>query len=185
MTMSRGATRVVAICSICSGLGAALGFLPGFIATTFRDDLGISKGQIGLLVGLYFGCTGLGSIMGGRLTDRFGARAVVVADMVSVTIAGAFAAAVGTYWSLLVAAIIGGSGYALVNAGTNVAMAHAVPIRRRTLAMSVKTAGRSSYGGDHRSRRTVGCQPLELATRDLGAGHLDHSGSGRRRSHPG
>ena len=61
--------------------------------------------------------------------------------MVSVTIAGAFAAAVGTYWSLLVAAIIGGSGYALVNAGTNVAMAHAVPIRRRTLAMSVKTAG--------------------------------------------
>ena len=141
MTMSRGATRVVAICSICSGLGAALGFLPGFIATTFRDDLGISKGQVGLLVGLYFGCTGLGSIMGGRLTDRFGARAVVVADMVSVTIAGAFAAAVGTYWSLLVAAIIGGSGYALVNAGTNVAMAHAVPIRRRTLAMSVKTAG--------------------------------------------
>lgn len=132
---------VVAICAACIGLGAALGFIPGFVATALRDDLGISKGQVGLLVGLHFGCTGVGSILGGRLTERFGARNAVIADMAAVMVAAAFAAAIGSYWSLLVAAAMSGSGYALVNAGTNVAMAHAVSSQRRTLAMSIKTAG--------------------------------------------
>ena len=132
---------MIGISAACLGLGAALGFIPGFIATTLRDDLGISKGQVGLLVGLYFGCTGVGSVLGGRLTDRFGARRVVVADMMTVAAAAVFSALVGTYWSLLVAAVVGGAGYALVNAGTNVAVAATVLPERRTLAMSVKTAG--------------------------------------------
>lgn len=122
-------------------MGAALGFIPGFVATALRDDLGISKGQVGFLVGLHFGCTGLGSILGGRLTDRFGARNAVIADMAAVAVAASIAAAIGSYWSLLVAAVLSGTGYALVNAGTNVAMAKAVSSRRRTLAMSLKTAG--------------------------------------------
>lgn len=135
------AVSVVAIAAMCMGLGASLGFTPGFIATALRDDLDISRGEVGLLVSLYFGCTGVGSIMGGRMTDRFGARAVVVLDMAAVAAAAVLSAAVGTYWSLLVAAVIGGTAYALVNAGTNVAIARSVPQRRRTLAMSIKTAG--------------------------------------------
>ena len=135
------ASPVIAVSAVCMGLGAALGFTPGFVATALRDDLGISRGQVGLLVSLYFGCTGIGSVMGGRLTDRLGARRVVALDMASVAAAGLLSAAIGTYWSLLLAALVAGSGYALVNAGTNVAIGRAVPARRRTLAMSVKTAG--------------------------------------------
>ena len=141
MTSHRGSASVIAVCSVCTGVGSVLGFIPGFIATALREDLGISQGRIGLLVGLYFGCTGLGSILGGRLTDRFGSRAVVVADMTIVALAAAFGAALGSYWALLVAACVAGAGYTLVNAGTNVAIAHAVPLRRRTLAMSIRTAG--------------------------------------------
>ena len=136
-----GAVRVTAVSALCMGLGASLGFVPGFIATALGHDLGLSRGEVGILVSLYFGCTGLGSIMGARLTERLGVRLVVVIDMALVTVAALFSALMGTYWSLLVTAIVGGSGYALVNAGTNVAIGRTVPPRRRTLAMSIKTAG--------------------------------------------
>lgn len=140
-TNDPGVIRIVAVSALCMGMGASLGFVPGFLATTLRDDLGISRGQVGLLVSLYFGCTGIGSIMGGRATDRFGARAVIATDMVLVGLAAFMTAAIGTYWSLVLAAIVAGSAYSLVNAGTNVAIGRATDPARRTLAMSVKTAG--------------------------------------------
>lgn len=133
--------QVIAVSAAGMAVGAALGFTPGFIATELRADLGISRGEVGLLVSVYFGCTGLGSVLGGRLTERLGARLVVALDMAMVAAAGAFSALVGTYWSLLVAAVLAGAGYALVNAGTNVAIGRAVAPERRTLAMSIKTAG--------------------------------------------
>lgn len=122
-------------------MGASLGFIPGFLATALRDDLGISRGEVGLVVSLYFGCTGLGSILGGRLTDRFGARFVIVLDMLLVVGIGVLVASVGRYWAWLVAAVVAGAAYALANAGTSVAIAHSSPARRRTLAMSMRTAG--------------------------------------------
>lgn len=140
-TTDPAVVRIVAVSALCMGLGASLGFVPGFLATTLRDDLDISRGQVGLLVSLYFGCTGIGSIMGGRATDRFGARAVIAADMVIVAIAAFTTAAVGSYWSLVLAAVFAGSAYSLVNAGTNVAIGRAIDPTRRTLAMSLKTAG--------------------------------------------
>ena len=135
------AIRMITVSALCIGLGASLGFIPGFVATTMREDLGISRAQVGLLVSLYFGCTGFGSVLGGRLTEAFGARTVVVADMLIVAGAAAFSAAVGEYWALLVTAVAAGSAYSLVNAGTNVAIGRAVPPQRRTMAMSIKTAG--------------------------------------------
>lgn len=135
------ALGMVAVSALCVGLGASLGFIPGFVATTMRDDLGVSRGQVGVLVSLHFGCTGFGSVLGGRLTETLGARAVIVADMVIVAGAAAFGAAIGEYWALLVTAVTAGSAYSLVNAGTNVAIGRAIPPQRRTMAMSVKTAG--------------------------------------------
>ena len=135
------AIRMVAVSALCVGLGASLGFIPGFVATTLRDDLSISRGQVGLLVSLHFGCTGFGSILGGRITDAFGARAVIVTDMLIVAMSATFAAVVGQYWALLVAAVTAGSAYSLVNAGTNVAIGRSIPPQRRTMAMSIKTAG--------------------------------------------
>lgn len=140
-TTDPAVVRIVAVSAMCMGMGASLGFVPGFLATTLRGDLGISRGQVGLLVSLYFGCTGVGSIMGGRATDRFGARVVIAADMILVGLAAFMTAAIGTYWSLILAVVIAGSAYSLVNAATNVAIGRAIDPGRRTLAMSVKTAG--------------------------------------------
>ena len=132
---------VVSVAAVCMGTGASLGFTPGFLATAFQDDLGVSRGQVGLLVSVYFGCTGIGSVLGGRITERIGARLAVVTDMLTVAAAGAASALIGTYWSLLLGAVVAGLGYSLVNAGTNVAIGRSVPLKRRTLAMSLKTGG--------------------------------------------
>lgn len=137
----RGVVPVVAASALCLGVGASMGFVPAFLATTLRDDLGIGRGQVGLLVSLHFGCTGLGSIMGGRVTERYGARAVIVADMALVAASAFFGVWVGAYWALVVASIVAGTAYSLVNAGTNVAIGRTIGPSRRTLAMSVKTAG--------------------------------------------
>jgi len=136
-----GASRIIAVCTTCIGLGALLGFLPGYLATTIGDNLQISRGEVGLLVSIYFGCTGVGSKLAGRAAEKFGARNVVVADMVAVALAAFFSALIGSYWALFVATVVGGFGYALSNAGTNVIIGNNVPSDRLTLAMSTKTAG--------------------------------------------
>jgi len=133
--------QTIVVSAFCVGLGASLGFIPGFVATTLMDDLGLSRGEVGLLVSVHFGCTGIGSMLGGRATEVLGARTVIVADMAIVCGSALFAATVGTYWALVVAAVCAGSAYSLANAGTNVAIGRLVPVRQRTMAMSLKTAG--------------------------------------------
>lgn len=166
--------RVVAASALCLGVGASLGFIPGFLATSLRDDLGISRGQVGVLVSLYFGCTGLGSVLGGLLTEAFGARIVIIVDMVIVAAAATFGAIVGEYWGLLVTAIVAGSAYSLVNAGTNVAVGRAVSARLRTTAMSIKTAGvplmaAVAGGAGPPIASEVGWQPILFATAFIAA----------------
>lgn len=135
------AVVLIAVSAMAVGTGAALGFIPGFVATEIRADLGVSRGQVGLIVSVYFGCTGLGSVLGGRVTEVLGARMVVVIDMLLVATAALFTAIVGTYWALLVAGLVAGTGYSLANAGTNVAIGRVIPADRRTMAMAIKTAG--------------------------------------------
>lgn len=146
-TGTRATTRelspalVVAVSTVAIGAGSVLGFLAGFVGTTMREDLGVDRWQIGLLVSLHFGCTGLGSITAGRITDALGARLSVVIDLAMVACVGVLAAVIGTYWMLIVAAVVAGFGYALANTGTNVAVARVVGVERRTVALSIKTGG--------------------------------------------
>ena len=132
---------VVAVCTVAIGLGASIGFLWGFVANLLRADLGLSRGQVGLLISVYFGATGVASIAGGVFTDRFGARAAVVTDLVVVTLAATVVVLVPVYPVLLAASVVAGAAYSLGNAGTNVAIAAAVPLRLRATALTVKTAG--------------------------------------------
>tara|TARA_B100000686_G_scaffold218170_1_gene225303 strand:+ start:3277 stop:4383 length:1107 start_codon:yes stop_codon:yes gene_type:complete len=122
-------------------MGASLGFIPGFLATILSEDLDISRGKIGLIVGIYFGSTGIGSIPAGQLTDRFGARKVVVLNMFVVAVSSLFIAILSSYTVWIISSVLAGMGYALSNTGTNVAIGHAVPLERRAVAMSVKTSG--------------------------------------------
>ncbi len=132
---------MVAASMLALGIGSSLGFFPGYFAGAVRDDLGISRAQVGLLVSLHFGCTGLGSITGARITERIGTRTAVVADQLIVAVAAWSAALLDSYAALIGAAVLAGFGYALTNAATNEAVAAAVPESRRTLALSAKTSG--------------------------------------------
>lgn len=132
---------VVAASMLALGVGSSLGFFPGYFVAAVRDDLGISRAQVGLLVSLHFGCTGLGSIIGARITEKIGTRTAVVADQLIVAVAAWSAALLDSYAALIGAAAFAGFGYALTNAATNEAVAAAVPESRRTLALSAKTSG--------------------------------------------
>ena len=136
----RGPAVVVASMMVL-GFGSSLGFFPGYFVAALRDDLGVSRAQVGLLVSLHFGCTGLGSIIGARITEKVGTRSAVVADQLVVAVAAWTAALLDSYAALVGAAVFAGFGYALANAATNEAVAAAVPEARRTLALSAKTSG--------------------------------------------
>ena len=140
-TTGRRGLAVVMASMLVLGIGSSLGFLPGYFVAAVRDDLGISRAQVGLLVSLHFGCTGLGSIIGARITEKIGTRTAVVVDQLMVAVAAWVAAVIDSYAALTGAAVFAGFGYALANAATNEAVAASVPETRRTLALAAKTSG--------------------------------------------
>ena len=138
-----GAQRPLAAATgsvVAMALGSAVGFLPGFIIVALRADLGLDYWHVGLLSTVNYGCTWLAMGPAARLTDRWGARRVVLADMVLVALAAAIAVAAGSYPFLLVAAVLNGLGYALTNVGTNIVVKRSIDAQWRTAAMVAKSA---------------------------------------------
>ncbi|MCY3663944.1 MAG: MFS transporter [bacterium] len=125
---------------VAMALGSAVGFLPGFIIVALRADLGLDYWQVGLLSTVNYGCTWLAMSPAARLTDRWGARRVVLLDMVLVAVAGGIAAAASSYSFLLVAGVLNGLGYALTNVGTNIVVKRSIDAQWRTAAMIAKSA---------------------------------------------
>lgn len=132
---------VVGVSALAVGFGASPGFVLGFLSVPLQADLDLSRWQVGLLVGAFFGATGLGSIVGGRVAERIGPRRAVVADQLVVALALVTAALLPHYPVLLVAAVVAGAGYALTNAGTSIAIAAVLPPGRHGVALAVRTAG--------------------------------------------
>lgn len=132
---------VVAASALAVGLASSPGFIFGYLAVPLQADLELDRWQVGLLMGVFFGATGLGSAIGGGIADRIGARAAVVTDQIAVAVAYAIAALVPHYAVLLVCAIVAGIGYALANTGTSIAIAAALPRHRHGVALAVRTAG--------------------------------------------
>lgn len=131
----------VAVSTLATGLGAYLGFVPGFLAPVLQADLDLSRTALGILVGVFYGATGVGSPVAGRLTDRMGARRAVALDQVLVAGSLVVGALFPVYPVLLAGAVVAGFGYALTNAGTNLAVSVAVPVRGHGVALATKTAG--------------------------------------------
>lgn len=133
--------RIGIVGGLALGLGSVPGFLFGLLTPVLTAGEGIGRTAIGVLVGLFFGATGLGSVAAGRLTERIGARAAVVADLLVLACCLLVAAVVGTYAVLVVVAVVAGAGYALTNTGTTLAVATVVRPAERTRVMAVRTAG--------------------------------------------
>ncbi len=132
---------VVAVSGAAVGTSAGFVNLLAFLAPALRTDLHLSHAAVGLIVSSYFGATGVASVAAGRFADRVGAR-LSVGVAVGLIAACSFAAATSRFYLVLVgSAVVAGAAYASVNAGTNIAVAATVPIRRRGLGLTMKTAG--------------------------------------------
>ena len=151
------------------GLGAAPTYLVGLLGPELRDSLGLSGAQLGLLVGLFYGSTGLASLVTSRLIDPLGARRCIVTDQV--VVAGALVLAVvwNTYAALALASALAGAAYALANAGTSVAVtavSRASRPGRRRPEDRRHPARRDGDGAGRATRRG----PHRLAGREPGDG---------------
>jgi predicted MFS family arabinose efflux permease len=123
------------------GMGAAPTYLVGLLGPELRESLHLSGAQLGLLVGLFYGATGLTSLLTSRLIDPLGARRCIVIDQF--VVAGALVLSVvwNTFPALAVASALAGAAYALANAGTSVAVTTVSRREQAGAAVALKTAG--------------------------------------------
>jgi CP family cyanate transporter-like MFS transporter len=132
---------VLAVSTLAMGLGAGPTYLVGYLGAELRADLGASGAQLGLLVGLFYGATGVVSLLAAPVVDALGARRCVVGDQVLVTVCLVAAAATGRLAVLAAASALAGAGYAFANAGTSMAVTAVSPRNQAGAAVAVKTAG--------------------------------------------
>lgn len=123
------------------GLGAAPTYLVGLLGPQLRESLDLTGAQLGLLVGLFYGATGLTSLITSRLIDPLGARRCIVIDQFVIAGALVLAVAWNTFPALAIASGVAGAAYALANAGTSVAVTTVSHRRQAGGAVALKTAG--------------------------------------------
>lgn len=138
----RGPRRAsVAVSSAAMGLGCSPAFLYGYLGPHIRADLDLSRGELGLLIGIFYGLTGLGSLLAARFSERLGARRCIVFDQALVAVCLAATVVSGSFLTLALVAGLAGVGYAFCNAGTSMAVAATAPPGRAGQDLTVKTAG--------------------------------------------
>lgn len=136
-----GLRAVVVVCFLALGFASSPGFLFGFIGPQLSAELGTGVAELGVLIGVFFGSTGVVSLLSAGLVDRWGARSCLVCGLVAVGLVWLVTAGIATYPVLLAGAAVSGSGYALVNSGSNLAVAAVTDDAQRGTALTAKTAG--------------------------------------------
>ena len=75
-----------------------------------KQEFDVSYAQLGLLPGLFFAASGVMQIISGFLVDQFGARRVLLAGLVLLSISMLLCGLVSEFWMLIPLAIVGGIG---------------------------------------------------------------------------
>lgn len=120
-------------------LGALPPFLLGAQAVWVREDLVVGLGLFGVGVSVFFASAAAGSVITGRLFDRFGPRRCQVVAGTLVALGGTTMAVLVTgAWSLVAAMVVLGLGNACCQTVANLWMARALPPGRRGLGFGVK-----------------------------------------------
>ena len=113
----------------------------GILATFIIDDLSISRAELGVDLAVVNIAAAVLSPVAGRITDRIGGKAAIVALFV---IAGATFLLLGTavgYVMLLAGALTGAFSQASANPATNKLIAEDLPAGERGLITGVKPSG--------------------------------------------
>jgi predicted MFS family arabinose efflux permease len=126
---------------LAMGAGTFMQFSVGVLAPFLTDDLALSRTQLGSLLTVFFAVGATGSLFAGKLVDRFGGRAMVVAifALSGVSVAGAGFAI--DYPTLILAIAVAGMATALINPGTNQLIAVHLPRGEQGVLLGIKQSG--------------------------------------------
>lgn len=105
------------------------------------EQLGITAGQLGLIVTVVFAAAAVSSISLGNLADKISARAQMLIIFLGTAVALVVAAFAHSYWLLLVAAVLAGPAQAISNPTTNRVIIRAAPLEKRTGWIGIKQSG--------------------------------------------
>jgi MFS family permease len=138
-TRASGALLFVLLCAM--GVGPLFNYGVSVSSAVIIEQLGITAGQLGLVVSVVFASAAVTSIYLGRLADRMSARAQLVLIFAGTAVALVVGAFASHYWVLLLAAVLAGPAQAISNPTTNRIIIRAVPPVKRAGWIGVKQSG--------------------------------------------
>ena len=130
---------IILLCAM--GAGPLFNYGISVSSALIIEQLGITAGQLGLIVTVVFAAAAISSIWLGNLADKISARSQMFIIFVGTAVALVVAAFAQTYWLLLVAAVLAGPAQAISNPTTNRVIIRAVPADKRTGWIGVKQSG--------------------------------------------
>ncbi|MBT2535463.1 CynX/NimT family MFS transporter [Arthrobacter sp. ISL-69] len=134
-----GATAVVKTVALTS-VTVSPTFLMGSLVVQMRHDIALAPAAIGLGAAIMFGTGGVLAPLCGRLVQRIGPkRGMLFAASTSAFALAGIAAAPNFLW-LALCLVVAGTGNALGQPASNMALSESVPFRRLGVAMGVKQA---------------------------------------------
>lgn len=130
---------MVVVTVVISIMTALPVFMTGALAVQITADLGIDLAELGLLVGVYFGSSALGSAALGRVTDRRGWSGVLRLAAIGsgLTLVGV-AVIADSVWVIAAFFVVGGLAAAASQPAANLALARSVPPERYGLLFGLK-----------------------------------------------
>ena len=126
----------------------ALGILPmvaiGILAPYLIEDLGISRGDVGLLVSVVAGVSAVLSPMAGSIIDRIGDRTGILAVVGFGAASLALMAVAGTFAAMAAALALAGLCRAGANPATNRLITNRIPLGGRGWVTAIKQSGETA-----------------------------------------
>ena len=145
--MDRSYWRTVSLVTLWQ-VSASICYYTVFAATTFfRDEFGLSRFQVGLVVTTLTLGYALFLLPVGAITDRVGERKTLSLGLVGLAAGMVLVAGAPSYALLLVAVFLLGSVYSTAMPGTNKAVYDSIPPGRQNTAMGIKQVGVTGGSG--------------------------------------
>ena len=139
---SRG-WRIAFAALLVAGMGSAA-HLPiafGIVASWLRDDLGISRAELGLLISSVLVLSAIASPQMGHLSDRLGGRNALALIFASSGAAFLTAGVAPSYWWMVVPVLVATMAQGFGNPATNKLIATHTPLGRRGVITGIKQSG--------------------------------------------
>jgi MFS family permease len=128
--------------TVAAGL-ASLGILPAFLlgslASLVREDLGMTRAQVGLAISAFLLVYAIVCVPGGRAADRVGARrALGAACVVVVAVAAGIALMASTFLHVVLLLGVAGAAMGVADPTANMALSRGLNPARQGLAFALK-----------------------------------------------